>query len=106
VTAETAMALPAVVLVLSFVLAGIGWMSQYVRCQHAAGDLARAVVRGESESDVRALAERLTPIGATYRIDQGERDWTVRVHWDSANGAPIVRLLPDIEVAATVPAAP
>lgn len=50
ITAETAIVLPAIVLMLAVVLAGGAAASTQVRCEEAAGTAARVVARGESEN--------------------------------------------------------
>ena len=73
VTAETALALPALVAVLALALWTVGAVTVQLRCSDAAAGAARAAARGDRPDAVAALARRLAPAGA--RVDvrvQGE----------------------------------
>ena len=61
VTAELAVALPAVVLVLAASLGGLGLGLAHLRAQDAAADAARMLGRGESVSDAAAIVARGVP---------------------------------------------
>lgn len=101
VTAETALALPSLLLVTAVVIAGIAWAGQVVRCQGAAGELARAITRAESAERIADLERRVLPLGATVqRLDDGSVV-RVTVRWRPNEGAPVwVRVAPPIEVEA------
>ncbi|MFI5732451.1 TadE family type IV pilus minor pilin [Kribbella sp. NPDC051587] len=61
ITAETAIALP---FLLTFVLAGswcVGLVTAHLQCVDASRDIARALARGDSPDDLRALITRTTP---------------------------------------------
>lgn len=78
VTAETALALPVLVVVLAgcvWVLAAVG---AQLRCVDAAAGAARAAARGETGAVVTSLGQRLAPDGAVVRIDR--RGEQVHVH--------------------------
>lgn len=60
-TAEFAVALPAIALVLAACLASVQLVAQQVRLTDAAADAARALGRGESEAVARSIAERVSP---------------------------------------------
>ena len=77
VTAELAVAIPAVVLVLAVCLAGLGAVIDQVRCVDAARLGARAAARGDSPARVRALTARAAPQGAQVSI--GSAGGAVRV---------------------------
>lgn len=68
-TAEFAVALPALVLVLGIALGGLGLGLDEVRCIDAARSAVRLLARGESLADVRAEAVRAGPDGAAVSID-------------------------------------
>lgn len=68
VTAELAVALPVLVLVLAGCLTGLGAVVDQVRCVDAARLAARAAARGDSPSAVRADAVRAAPGGATVSV--------------------------------------
>ncbi|HET8600402.1 MAG TPA: TadE family type IV pilus minor pilin [Segeticoccus sp.] len=67
-TAEIAVALPAVVLVLAMALAGVGVAIDQVRCVDAARAAARAASRGDPSGAVRAVALRVAPPGAAVEV--------------------------------------
>jgi Flp pilus assembly protein TadG len=60
VTAEFAVALPAIALVLAACLASVQLVAQQVRLTDAAADAARALGRGESEGTAHAIADRVS----------------------------------------------
>ncbi|MEO6998436.1 MAG: TadE family type IV pilus minor pilin [Terracoccus sp.] len=68
VTAELAVAIPAVVLVLAMCLAALGAVIDQVRCVDAARLGARAAARGDPPPEVRALAARAAPEGAQVSV--------------------------------------
>lgn len=59
-TAELAVALPAIALVLAACLASVLLVAQQVRLQDAAADAARALGRGESEGTAGSIADRVS----------------------------------------------
>jgi hypothetical protein len=61
VTAELAVAFPALVLVVAMALGGLAAMTAQVRCADAAAVGARLAARGESDPVVRAAAARAEP---------------------------------------------
>jgi hypothetical protein len=74
VTAEFATAMPAVILVLIFSLAGGQLAAQQVRLQDAAASAARSASRGETPAAVQALVQHLVPRASVAR---SERDGLV-----------------------------
>lgn len=74
VTAELAVAIPVVVLVLAFCAAGISAGIDQIRCIDAARAAARSAARGDSASVSHQLALRAAPPGAGVEIhrDGGE----------------------------------
>ncbi|MER8186984.1 TadE family type IV pilus minor pilin [Kitasatospora sp. NPDC094015] len=74
-TAETAVALPALVLVAAMLVSGVLAAAGQVRCVDAARLAARAAARGDA--DAVALALRAAPRGASVRLVRD--DLTVRV---------------------------
>lgn len=68
VTAELAVALPALVLVLTCCLSGLAAVIDQVRCVDAARLAARAAARGDSPGAVRADAVKAAPAGAMVSI--------------------------------------
>lgn len=68
VTAELALALPALVVVMTVCLAGLGAVIDQVRCVDAARLAARAAARGDSPPTVQADARRAAPAGAAVIV--------------------------------------
>ncbi|MCZ3389192.1 MAG: hypothetical protein LH645_08745 [Actinomycetia bacterium] len=68
VTAELAAALPALVLVVSLLLAVVGAASDAARTSEAARSAARAASVGTDEAAVTAQAKQLAPDGASIRV--------------------------------------
>jgi Flp pilus assembly protein TadG len=60
VTAEFAVALPAIALVLAACLASVVLVAQQVRLQDAAADAARALGRGEAAGAAGSIADRVS----------------------------------------------
>ena len=75
VTAEAALALPVLVLVLAGALAAVGILGAQLRCVDAAREGVLAAARGEDAATVRSLVEDTAPAGAVVRVDgpQGDR---------------------------------
>jgi len=69
VSAELALALPALVAVLALCLTGLGLAVDQIRCVDAARIAARAAARGEPVDAVRELALQVAPDGATAEVD-------------------------------------
>lgn len=70
-TAEFAVALPAIALVLAACLGSVHLAVQQVRLTDAAADAARALGRGESVAEARAIADRIAA-GASIQIAEDE----------------------------------
>jgi Flp pilus assembly protein TadG len=64
VTAETAVVLPVLLLVLAGAVAAVTVVGAQLRCVDAAREGARAAARGESTTAVTALVDRAAPQGA------------------------------------------
>lgn len=109
VTAELALAMPAIVLMLALVT-GIGRVVvAQVQCVDAARAGARAAARNEPPSVVVATATAVAPRGARTSIAGGAATVTVvvrtRVAWWGVGFAPITvegRAVADVEPTATV----
>jgi secretion/DNA translocation related TadE-like protein len=107
VTAEVAIAFPAVVLVLAVVLAVGAVMAAQLRCIDAARAGARAAARGQPPAEASAVARRLAPDGASVAISLAGGTATVSVNaplWLPLPGHPVLtvraRALADVEQAA------
>jgi Flp pilus assembly protein TadG len=79
VTAETAVVLPVLLLVLAGAVAAVILVGAQLRCVDAAREGARAAARGETTAVVAALVARTAPDGATTTVSVGERDVWVTV---------------------------
>ncbi|MEE1829252.1 TadE family type IV pilus minor pilin [Streptomyces sp. BE20] len=84
VTAETAVALPALVLLAAMLVWAVLAAGAQVRCVDAAREGARAAARGEA--DAAGIARAVAPPGAEVRIDLAAD--TVRVTVDAPSTAP------------------
>lgn len=78
-TAETAVALPALVLVLTAALAALALGIDHVRCLDAARGAARLLARGEAPEVARAAAARAAPAGAAVVVTRVGADVRVVV---------------------------
>ncbi|MDC5698186.1 hypothetical protein OO014_13035 [Intrasporangium calvum] len=98
VTAELAVAIPAVVLVLVMCLAGLGAAVDQVRCVDAARAGSRAAARGDSVARVEEVARRGAPAGAAVSVSPlgGDAIVTVRARVGGWGG-----FLPSWTVSAT-----
>jgi Flp pilus assembly protein TadG len=97
-TAELAVVLPALVLVVAAGLAMVSVVLAQIRCVDAAREAARAAARGEPAELVRATAIRAAPDGA--RVDVGAAGDQVQVTV-SGHAGRIGGLLPAFGVSAT-----
>jgi Flp pilus assembly protein TadG len=82
VTAETAVVLPVLLLVLAAAVSAITVVGAQLRCVDAAREGARAAARGDEPATVTALAARAAPDGAVTAVDvvaDGEVRVTVTV---------------------------
>jgi Flp pilus assembly protein TadG len=79
VTAETAVVLPVLLLVLAGAVAAVVVVGAQLRCVDAAREGARAAARGEDTSVVTAMAGRAAPDGAVVSVGGGEEDVRVTV---------------------------
>lgn len=74
VTAELAIAIPALVAVLVLCLSGLGLALDQIRCVDAARISVRAAARGEPVEVVTDLARTVAPAGAEVSVEQdGDR---------------------------------
>jgi Flp pilus assembly protein TadG len=73
VTAETAVVLPVLLLVLAGAVAAVTLVGGQLRCVDAAREGARAAARGESAATVSRIVGELAPEGAVVRVS-GDAD--------------------------------
>jgi len=95
VTAEAALALPALLVVVWAVLAAISAGVAQLRCIDAAREGARAAARGESATVTTATARSAAPRAATVTV---RRDGTFVVVRVAARVRPLGNLLPALSV--------
>jgi Flp pilus assembly protein TadG len=69
VTAEAALALPVLVLVLAGAVAAVAVLAAQLRCVDAAREGVLAAARGEDGAAVRSLVESTAPAGAAVQVD-------------------------------------
>ena len=79
VTAETAVVLPVLLLVLAAAVATVTVVGAQLRCVDAAREGARAAARGEASAVVLSIAHRAAPEGAFTEVSSGADDVRVRV---------------------------
>lgn len=102
-TVETAMALPALVLILAVALWGVSAAAAQVACVDAARAGARAAARGEPVDMVRAAVRRAAPPGASVGL---ARDQVItRVVVRAAVRPPVRGLFPALRIGAQAVAA-
>ena len=97
-TAEMAVALPALVVLVAAGMTAVSVLTAQLRCVDAAREAARAAARGEEAAIVRSLAERSGPAGSEVQVTSGgqEVEVTVSAVADSVGG-----LLPAVRVRAS-----
>jgi Flp pilus assembly protein TadG len=97
-TAELAVALPAVVLVIAAGMSAVSVMTAQLRCVDAAREAARAAARGENQTVVRSVAGQSGPVGAAVVVGGDAGSVTVTVSAETRTGG---GLLPSFRVEAT-----
>jgi Flp pilus assembly protein TadG len=97
-TAEIAVALPALVVLVAAGMTAVSVLTAQLRCVDAAREAARAAARGEAASVVRSLAQRSGPADAEVRVSSGGREVEVTV---SAEARAVGGLLPSFGVRAS-----
>jgi Flp pilus assembly protein TadG len=101
VTAETAVVLPVLLVVLAGAVAAIIAVGAELRCVDAAREGARSAARGESVAAVTAVAARAAPAGAAVEIGGGADQVRVTV---SADVTPLGPLPLSVRVSASAAA--
>jgi Flp pilus assembly protein TadG len=94
VTAETAVVLPVLLLVLAGAVAAVTVVGAQLRCVDAAREGARAAARGEDTALVTALAGQAAPDGATTTVAVGGAAVTVTVTAEVAPLGPVPLRVP------------
>lgn len=98
VTAETALALTALVVVTLGMVWVVTAVTLQARCADAARDTARALARGESVVDSEADGRRSAPAGAHIAVGRGGGVATVEVRVDARPAWPVLAHLPPVTV--------
>lgn len=89
VTAETAVVLPVLLLVLAGAVAAVTVVGAQLRCIDAAREGARAAARGDAPAAVAALVERAAPEGAGSSVTRTGEEVRVVVTVDVAALGPL-----------------
>jgi Flp pilus assembly protein TadG len=89
VTAETAVVLPVLLMVLAGAVSALIVVGAQLRCVDAAREGARAAARGDGDAAVTAIVARSGPAGARVRIATGTDDIAVTVSADVAPLGPV-----------------
>lgn len=103
VTAETAVAFPALVVILVVALWGVSAAAAQVACVDAARAGARAAARGEPQMEVRAAVLRAAPPRARVSLSRGPLTTTVVVQAEAR--PPLKGLFPALRLRAQAVAA-
>lgn len=103
ITAETAVAFPALVVVLAVALWGVSAAAAQVACVDAARAGARAAARGEPQAEVRAAVLRAAPPRA--RVSLSHDPVTTRVVVQAEARPPLKGLFPALKLSAQAVAA-
>jgi Flp pilus assembly protein TadG len=105
VTAETALAVPSIVIVLLLAVWVLLGVTAQLRCLDAAHVAARVAARGESDDRVRAAAAQVAPEGAAVTVSRGDGTVEVRVSAQVRPFAGVLEGLPGLQVAGRAVAA-
>jgi hypothetical protein len=79
VTAETAVVLPVLLLVLAAAVGALVIVGSQLRCVDAAREAVRAATRGDAVPQVRRLAEQAAPPGSSVSLATGNGSVSVTV---------------------------
>jgi Flp pilus assembly protein TadG len=105
VTAETALAIPSLVVVLLLAVWVLLGVTSQLRCLDAAHLAARAAARGESDAQVRAAAARVAPRGAAVAVSRSDGTVEVQVSVRVRPFSGVLEALPGLPVAGRAVAA-
>jgi hypothetical protein len=103
ITAETAVAFPALVVMLAIALWGVSAAAAEVACVDAARAGARAAARGEPEFEVRAAVRRAAPPNAHVSVSRDAAITRVVVHAEAR--PPLMAPFPPLRLQAKAVAA-
>lgn len=105
VTAETAMALPSLVVLLLIAVWVLLCVAAQLRCVDAAYVAARAAARGDGDAAVVTAALRVAPQGAQVQVSRQDGEVAVSVHAAVQPFAAVLGALPAVDVSARAVAA-
>lgn len=105
VTAETAVVLPALVVLLCGLLWAVAAVTAQLRCVDAARLAARALARGEAEGAARAAAASAAPAGVRITVVRAGDVVRVQVAGSVRPPGPLLGRAPGVAVSATATAA-
>lgn len=104
-TAETAVLLPVLVVVLLACIWVLVCVAAQLACVDAARAAARAAARGDAPAAVRAVGERLAPPAAVVELSPSRSTVEVRVHAQVRPFGAVLRVLPSVRVSGRATAA-
>ena len=104
-TAETAVLLPVLVVVLAACVWVLAAVSAQLQCVDAARGAARAAARGDTPAAVHAVASRLAPAGARISVRTRSGTVEVQVATEVAPFAGALSNLPGVDVSGRATAA-
>lgn len=104
-TAETAVLLPVLVIVLAAAVWVLACLAAQLECVDAARAAARAAARGDTPAAVRTVGERLAPAGAAVRVSTGDGTVQVLVTAQARPFGQVLRVLPALAVSGRATAA-
>lgn len=99
VSAETAVVLPVLLVVLAMAVWVLAAVGAQLRCTDAAGVAARLVARGEPPEQVVAAARDIAPAGASVELRSGAATVEVRVRASVPGFGGVLSRLPALDVA-------
>ena len=105
VTAETAVLLPVLLVVLAAAVGVLACVAAQLRCVDAARAAARVAARGEAPSVVQSTGERLAPAGAQVRLVRGPDTVEVVVRARVQPLGRVLAVLPGVDVSGRAVAA-
>lgn len=104
-TAETAVLLPVLVVVLAAAVWVLACLAAQLKCLDAARAAARAAARGDTGVVVRDIAQRLAPADAAVRVSSGDGTVRVLVTAQARPFGSVLRVLPAMSVSGRATAA-
>lgn len=105
VTAEAALVLPVLLVVLAMAVWVLAAVGAQLRCTDAAGVAARAAARGDSPAAVVGAGQRAAPPGAVVAVSTGTDLVTVRVQAEVRPFGGVLSVLPALRVSGRAVAA-